>query len=79
MSIIGGSLVTTSFLTFWLQLCAIYDKVCMNVWRLEALGIGAEQYGSFLIPMIMAKFPLDVRLQITRITTRDVWKIEELL
>jgi len=61
------------------QLRAIYDKVCVNVRGLEALGIGAEQYGSFLIPVIMAKLSLDVRLQIARTTTRDVWKIDELL
>ena len=61
------------------QLRAIYDKVCVNVRGLEALGVGAEQYGSFLIPVIMAKLPVEIRLQVARITTNDVWKIEELL
>ena len=46
------------------QFCAIYDKVCVNVRGLEELDIGAEQYGSFLIPVIMAKLPLNIRLQI---------------
>ena len=32
--------------------CAIYEKVCVNVRGLKALGIGAEQYGNFLIPVI---------------------------
>ena len=43
------------------------------------MGVDAEQYGSFLIPIIMAKLPADVRLQVARITNKDVWNIEELL
>jgi len=46
---------------------------------LESLGIKSEQYGSFLIPVIMSKLPLDVRLQIARVTTGDFWEVEELL
>ena len=57
----------------------VYDKVHANVRCLEALGIGANQYGSFLIPIVMAKLPGDVRLQIARVTTKDVWEIDELL
>ena len=57
----------------------IYDKVQVNVRGLEALGIESEQYGSFLVPVIMAKLPSEVRLQIARTTTNDIWKIEELL
>ena len=53
--------------------------MCVNVRGLEALGVSAEQYGSFLIPVIMAKLPVEVRLQIARITTNDVWRIEDLL
>jgi len=43
------------------------------------IGIGVEQYGSFLIPVKMAKLPLDVRLQTVQIIKRDVWEIDELL
>ena len=46
---------------------------------LEALGVESEQYGSFLVPVIMAKLPSEVRLQIARSTTNAVWKVEELL
>ena len=46
---------------------------------LEAFSISAEQYGSFLIPIIMNSLPADVCLQIVRITTKDIWEIEELL
>ena len=61
------------------QLRHIYDKIQVNVRGLEALGVESEQYGSFLVPIIMAKLPSEVRLQIARITTNDVWKVEELL
>ena len=61
------------------QLRHIYDKVQVNVRGLEALGVESEQYGSFLVPVIMAKLPSEVRLQIARTTTNAVWKVEELL
>ena len=46
------------------QLRHIYDKVQVNMRGLEALGVESEQYGSFLVPVIMAKLPSQVRLQI---------------
>ena len=58
------------------QLRLVYDKIWVNVRGLEALGVDADQYGSFLIPIIMAKLPADVRLQVARITNKDVWKIK---
>ena len=61
------------------QLRLIYDKIWVNVRGLEALGVNAEWYGSVLIPIIMAKLPPDIRLQVARITNKDVWNIEELL
>ena len=39
---------------------------------LKAIGVTADQYGSFLIPVIMGKLPADVQLQIARVTTREV-------
>jgi len=57
----------------------VYDKIKVNVRGLEALGVRADQYGSFLIPIIMAKLPSEVRLQIARVTNKDVWEVEELL
>ena len=50
-----------------------------NVRGLESLGINATQYGSFLIPAIMSKLPAEVRLQIARVSVKDVWELEELL
>ena len=61
------------------QLRYMYDKVSVNVRGLEAMGIHSEQYGSLLIPVIMCKLPIDVRLQIARNTKKDVWVIKDLL
>ena len=61
------------------QMRYVYDKVSVHVRGLESLGVNSEQYGSLLIPVIMAKLPSDVRVQIARCTTQDVWKIDALL
>ena len=61
------------------QLRFVYDKISVHVRALEALGVDASLYGSLLIPVIMAKLPQDVRVQIARNNKQDVWEIEELL
>ena len=61
------------------HLCSVYDTIHINLRDLESLGVGAEQYGSFLIPVIMFKLPADVCLQVARITAKEVWEIQELL
>ena len=62
-----------------IQIHTVYDKISVNVGGLEALGVNQHQYGSLLIPVIMAKLPSNIRLQIARITKRDVWHMDELL
>ena len=57
----------------------IYDKISINIHGLESLGIKSDQYGSFLIPVIMSTLPLEVCLQVARLTTGDMWEVEELL
>jgi len=57
----------------------VYDRVHANVRGLEILGVHVEQYGSFLIPIVMSKLPADVHLQIAWVTIRDIWEIDELL
>ena len=61
------------------QLRTVYDKISVNVRGLEAIGVTADQYGSFLILVIMGKLQADVRLQIARVTTQEVWDVEETL
>jgi len=55
-----------------IQIRSVYDKVSVNVRGLEALGMEPEQYSSLLIPVIMAKLPTNIHLQIARLTKRDV-------
>ena len=57
------------------QLRIIYDRIKINV---RGLGVKAEQDGSFLIPVIMSRLPAEVRLHVARVSTKDVWEINEL-
>jgi hypothetical protein len=61
------------------QLRSVYDKISVHVRGLASLGVAADQYGSLLIPVIMSKLPSEIRLQVARKATSDVWKIDELL
>ena len=55
------------------QLRFVFDKISVHVRGLASLGIAAEQYGSLSIPVIMTKLPSEIRLQIVRKATNDVW------
>ena len=55
------------------------DKINVNIRGLEDLGVKSEQYGSLLIPIIMAKLPAEIRVQVPRNTSQDVWEIDSLL
>ena len=46
------------------QLRFLFDKISVNIRGLEALGVKLEQYGSLLIPSIMAKLECqEIRLK----------------
>ena len=57
----------------------VYDKISVHVRGLAAMGVSSKEYGSLLIPIIMSKLSSDVRLQISRKSTNEVWEIDELL
>lgn len=57
----------------------VYDNISVHVRGLASLGVSSNEYGSLLIPVIMSKLPNEIRIQISRNSTSDVWKIEELL
>ena len=58
----------------------VYDiKISIHVRGLESLGVSADQYGSLLIPIIMDKLPSEIKLQVARKATGEVWEINELL
>ena len=47
--------------------------------NVRGFGHQCHTVRSFLIPVIMSKLPAEVRLQIARVSVKDVWKVEELL
>ena len=57
----------------------VYDKITVHIRGLSALGVGSDQYGSLLIPIIMSKMPNEIRLRIAHEAKDDVWKIEDLM
>lgn len=57
----------------------IYDKVSVHMRGLASMGLSTDQYGSLLISIIKSKPPSDIRLQIARKSTNQVWNMEELL
>ena len=61
------------------QLRQIYDKINIHVRGLEALDVTSDQYGSLLIPVIMARIPSEIAVQIARKTKKDVWSVKEIL
>ena len=62
-----------------LPLRILYNKFSVNVLGLSSLGVTAQEYGSLLIPIIMSKLTNEIRFEIARKSTANVWKIEELL
>ena len=56
-----------------------YDKLSVHVRGLSSLGVSSQEYGSLLIPIIMSKLPNEIRLEIARKSSNEVWKIDELL
>ena len=61
------------------QMRYIFNQIRVQIRGLESLGIKTESYGQLLIPIIMSKLPLDMRLQVSRQSSKKVWEIDELL
>ena len=61
------------------SLRSVYDKIIIHVRGLESLEVTSDQYGSLLIPIILSKFPSEIRLRVARESGDDTWDIDELL
>ena len=57
----------------------VYDKISAHVRGIEGLGVELEYSGCMLVPIIMAKLPYDIRVQLARVTSREIWSLKELL
>ena len=58
---------------------AVHDQIEIHVRGLNSLGVGAETYGTMLIPIIMDKLPEEFRLVISRQIQSDTWGINDVL
>ena len=56
----------------------LYDKLRIHIRGLINLGVTSETNVS-LVPVIVGKLPSDIRIQVARITRRDIWSLGELL
>eukprot|EP00795_Rhopilema_esculentum_P006856 gene6856-12454_t len=56
----------------------LHDNIETNVRSLKTLGVDFAQYGALLVPMIMSKFPEDIRLAITKSVNND-WGLDSIL
>ncbi len=54
----------------------IYDTLNVHIRGLKSLGVTSKEYGSLLIPVIMARMPSEISIQVARKTTEDVWDID---
>ena len=61
------------------MLRSVYDQINVHIRGLAALNVNSDQYGSFLITIIMSKLPDDVKLRVAREATEEVWKIDDLM
>ena len=59
------------------QLRKVYDKINIQICGLEALDVTSDTYGVFLVPVIMSRLPSQIRLQIARQTTQEMWSLTE--
>ena len=64
------------------SLRSVYDKIIIHVRGLESLDVTSDQYGSLLIPIVLSKFPSDIRLRVACESGKggnEAWNIDELL
>ena len=58
---------------------AAYDQIETHFRALEAMGLGMETYSSIVVPLIMEKFPKDVRTNLIRNNRKKLleWEMKE--
>ena len=62
-----------------MSLREIYDTLNVHIRGLKSFGVTSKEYGSLLIPVIMARIPNAIAIQVAQKTTEDVWDIEDTL
>ena len=57
----------------------LYDTIETHTRGLQGLGVNAESYGSFLVPILLSKLPEDIKLVVSRQIEGENWKLDKLL
>ena len=57
----------------------LYEHIQINVRFLKSLGTDFAQCGTLFIPMVMAKIPEEIMLQITKKVRKENWELDQVL
>ena len=57
----------------------LHNSVEAHVRGLRALGVPPDSYGGLLTSILVNKLPSEVRLIVSRATTRDSWNLDEVM
>ena len=61
-----------------LESCMTLSKL-IHPRGLQGLGVNAESYRSFLVPILLSKLPEDIKLVVSRQVEGENWKLDKLL
>ena len=61
------------------RLRQLHDQVESHVRALQAIGIDKDAYGTLLLPLLLEKIPMDLRLIISRKIDTSEWDLDTLL
>ena len=61
------------------MLRSVHDQINVHIRGLASLKIKSDECGFILVPVIMSKLPIDVKLRIARESTEEVWKVDDLM
>ena len=57
----------------------LYDTIETHTRGLQRLGVNAESYPSFLVPILLSKLPEDIKLVVSKQIEGENWKLDKLL
>ena len=61
------------------RLRSFVGQVEVIIRGLQSLSVDQSTFGSLLIPILLGKLPEDIKLQVTRFISSEIWNLKELL
>ena len=61
------------------RLRSFVGRVEVIIRGLQSLSVDQSTFGSLLIPILLGKLPEDIKLQVTRLISSEIWNLKELL